>query len=293
MTNQTDIIRAALKNNRTLLLLGKAGTAKTATVNAVAAELNLPVVTLPLAGISPEDLGGVPRPNDAVNPTAFRYLAPEWFDRYRDQPFVLFLDEFNQATIDTMHAMFYLVNDRTTAGQQNLKMRVVAAGNTESENEFVTPIPPPLLDRFVYQVRWSGDLEQSLVYLENRYRDCEATKAIIDAVRASPNDNLTARHVEQAIFMITDGVFDPVRGRELIGSAYDVYVNSLVVNKPAEENGRLDFLKTVKEQLKNRYAIVDGVVTVVDHSALLSQLTDDEKEMIGYDASTSAPTQAA
>lgn len=275
----TDIIRAALKNNRTLMLLGKAGTAKTATVNAIAKELGLPVVTLPLAGIAPEDIGGMPRPNDPNNPTAFKYLAPEWFERYRDQPFVLFLDEFNQATIDTMHAMFYLVNDRMTAGQINTQMRIVAAGNTETENEFLTPLPAPLKDRFVYQIKWQGDIETSLSYLENKYPDV-AAKQILAAVRQSSHANVTARHVEQAIFMAIDGIFDPIRGRELIGSAYDVYVENLSVADDKPDDTRLKHLQQVKVKLASKYQVVDGVMQMVDHDELIADLTDEERDLL-------------
>lgn len=279
MTTQIEIIQAALKNNRTLLLLGKAGTAKTATVNAIASELCLPVVTLPLAGISPEDIGGMPRPNDLKNPTAFRYLAPEWFEKYRDQSFVLFLDEFNQATIDTMHAMFYLVNDRMTAGHKNPHMRIVAAGNTEDENEFLTPIPAPLKDRFVYQIKWRGDLNASMQYLSDKYRTKEA-EAIIAAIKLSNHDGVTARHVEQAIFMAIDGVFDPIRGRELIGSAYDIYIENLSVNKNHSEDERLKYLTDVKQRIKLKYQVIDGKMVALNHAEIISTLTEEEKELI-------------
>ena len=279
MTNQNQILRVALEKNRPVLLLGKAGTAKTATVNMIATELSLPVVTLPLAGISPEDIGGMPRPNDPNNPTAFKYLAPEWFDKYRDKPFVLFLDEFNQATIDTMHAMFYLVNDRMTAGQRNPLMRIVAAGNTEQENEFLTPIPAPLKDRFMYQIKWQNNLEDSLVYLENKYQEKEA-QGIIKAIRKAGHDDITARHAEQAIMMTLDGIFDPERGKELIGSAYEVYYSNLTPEDKNPEDGRLKHLQMVKEKLNKKFVVVDGQMHKVQHDELLADLTEEEKELL-------------
>ena len=279
MTLQNDTLRAALKNNRPVMLLGKAGTAKTATVNAIAAEFGLPVVTLPLAGISPEDIGGLPRPNNPDNPTAFRYLAPEWFEMHQGKPFVLFLDEFNQATIDTMHAMFYLVNDRMTAGKKNPLMRIVAAGNTEDENEFLTPIPPPLKDRFVYQIKWQVDLEASLKYLEAKYPQRQA-QGIIAAVRKSVHDKVTARHVEQAIFLALDDIFDLDRGKELIGAAYEVYIKNQSVKKKKDEDGRLDYLKTVKKSLSMPFEIVDGKVVALNSEKLVSGLTSEELEIV-------------
>lgn len=279
---QREIIKAALKNNRPLLLLGKAGTAKTATVNAVADELGLPVVVLPLAGISPEDIGGMPRPNDPTNPTAFRYLAPEWFEKHRNKDFVLFLDEFNQASIDTMHAMFYLVNDRMTAGQKNPKMRIVAAGNTANQNQFLTPIPEPLLDRFVYQLEWKGDLDSSLDYLKSKYNKDGKLDKFFEAINLSAHSDVTPRHIEQAIFMIQDKVLDPVRGQQLIGSAWEVYHSSLDVKEKHAEDNRLKYLEEVKQKLsQGEFAIVDGCVQHCDKSKLLETLTDEEKELLG------------
>lgn len=280
-TMEKDIIRKALKNNRPLLLLGKAGTAKTATINAIADELRLPVVTLPLAGIAPEDIGGMPRPDDMNNPTSFKYLVPEWFAKYDGKPFVLFLDEFNQATIATMHAMFYLVNDRTTAGKANPQMRIVAAGNTEDENEFLTPIPAPLMDRFVYRLKWKGNLNSSLEYLEKKYEDHPQTKNLIECIRRSPNDKLTARHVEQALFMVMDDIKDIERGRELIGSAYDVYLESLTTATQQEDDKRLNRLAEIKNLLKaDKFRVENGKMTPVNKEALLAELTDEEKELL-------------
>ena len=279
MTQQNEIIKAALKNNRPVMLLGKAGTAKTATVNKIANDLGLPVETLPLAGISPEDIGGLPRPNDINNPTAFKYLAPEWFQKHMGKPFVLFLDEFNQATIDTMHAMFYLVNDRMTAGIKNPEMRIVAAGNTEDENEFLTPIPVPLRDRFVYQIKWKCELENSLMYLEKKYPQ-DKIQRLIKTIRASSPGGITPRHVEHAIFMVLDDVFDLERGRELIGPAYEIFINDYKVDKRKDEDSRLEYLKSVKEKMGKKYIIKNGKVETLNNNELKTGLTDEELEII-------------
>jgi hypothetical protein len=237
-------------------------------------------VALPLAGVSPEDIGGMPRPNDAKNPTAFRYLAPQWFDDNRDKDFVLFLDEFNQASIDTMHAMFYLVNDRMTAGQKNPKMRIVAAGNTEDENEFLTPIPKPLRDRFVYQIKWSGDIDASIKYLTQKYPDPVA-QSLLDAVNGAGHSDVTARHIEQCIFMALDGIFDRERGRDLVGAAYDVFVERLSVKDKHAEDDRLKYLSEVKKNLNKKYTVVAGKMQCIDNDQILSSLTEEERELIG------------
>ena len=74
---QNKQLHAAIKNNRPALLLGAAGFCKTATVQAIGKELNMPVHVLLLAGILPEDLGGLIRPSEMHGKPCFGYLAPD------------------------------------------------------------------------------------------------------------------------------------------------------------------------------------------------------------------------
>ena len=264
------------------MILGASGTAKTSTVLSISKEFGFPVETLLLAGISPEDVGGMPRPDDMNNPKNFKYLAPEWFIKHKGKPFVLFLDEFNQASIDTMHAIFSLVNDKVTAGQHNPEMRVVAVGNCDNENEFLTPVPLPLKDRFLYQIKWQNNLEYSLKFLSKKYKS-KIAKDIIKIIKESGNDELTARHVEQAICMIEDGVFDVERGRELLGGVYDIYIENINTEKKHVEDERLKYLADIKKKLSNNYIIEDGRMVSVNEKDLTIGLTDEEKEIIKYE----------
>ena len=101
-TNPTyNLYRDYIKNNIPLLLLGKSGTGKSQIIQSIAQSLNLPVVDLRLSQLPPEDLNGLPAPATIANKNtpSFGYLTPEWFAKFLpDTPFVLFLDEINQAT---------------------------------------------------------------------------------------------------------------------------------------------------------------------------------------------------
>jgi len=281
MSEQVKLLRAALKNNRPALLLGPAGTAKTATVNALSEELGYPVHVMLLAGILPEDLGGLVRPTQ--DGAAFGYLPPAWARQYGDKPFVLFLDEINQAAIQTLHALFYIVNDRTVAGIRLPNMRIVAAGNTADENEFLTPLPTPLLDRFVYKIKWRADLMAALSWLGEKYIHMGGrAEMLISAVRETHTEEITPRHVEQMLMLIEDGTDDIERGRELVGAAYEAYMKLLSAGKRHKEDNRLAELREIAKKLKSadEFAVIDGKMTRIDRKAILAGLSPEEIDLV-------------
>ena len=98
--------------------MGKSGTGKSEIIKAIAGELGLPIVDLRLSQLPPEDLNGLPAPTD--DKKAFTYLLPDWYNKFQpDTPFVLFLDEINQATPNTINALYAIVHDRMIAGCYN------------------------------------------------------------------------------------------------------------------------------------------------------------------------------
>ena len=147
MTNK-DLYKKYIKNNLPLLLIGKSGTGKSEIVKAIAEELNMPMVDLRMSQLPPEDLNGLPAPTE--DKKAFTYLLPEWFNKFQpDTPFILFLDEINQASPNTINALYAIVHDKMIAGRYNPNMRVVAAGNLLDESDYLNDLPKPMLNRFV------------------------------------------------------------------------------------------------------------------------------------------------
>lgn len=274
MKQQIKQLTAAIRNNRPALLFGKAGSGKTSTVHAIAKKEGFPVETLLLAGILPEDLGGLVRPMGSH----FSYLPPEWAVKYGDKPFILFLDEINQASIQTLHALFYVVNDRTVAGLKLPNMRIIAAGNTVHENEFLTPLPAPLLDRFVYKINWQADIDEATKYLSQKY-NCPL---LFEAINKTKTENITPRHIEQMLMLIEDKTDDVARGRELIGAAYEVYLKLISSGERHRDDNRLEELRIISKKLKlsSDYEIIDGVMIRVNKSKLLEGLTPEELELV-------------
>lgn len=274
-------LQAAIKNNRTALIIGKAGTAKTAYVHEVAEGLGMPVETLLLAGILPEDMGGLVRPTE--DGRAFDYLPPAWALKHGNDPFVLFLDEVNQASIQTLHAMFYMVNDRTVAGINLPNMRVIAAGNGADENEFLTPLPDPLLDRFVYKIKWSCNIEGPLEFLKDKYKHLgRAANVLLDSVEQTWTEDVTPRHVEQMLMMIEDKTDCAEEGRRLVGPAYEIFLEKMSTNGRHKEDNRLNELREIAHRLKsgNNFKVVNGVTLPVSEEEILRGLSPEEVELV-------------
>ena len=158
-------IKTAVHHNLPILLFGKSGWGKTEIVEQVGKELGLDVVTLSLALCLPEDVGGIPQ----AEGDSFKYLMPKWFYDRQDTPFILFLDEINQAPPQVLHAIYGLVQKRELHGYTNSEMRVVAAGNMADENPQLTEIMQPLLNRF-YIMDFIHDPNPAIEYLNATYK---------------------------------------------------------------------------------------------------------------------------
>lgn len=169
-----------IKNNVPLLLLGKSGTGKSEIIKQIASELNMPIVDLRLSQLPPEDLNGLPAPT--ADGKAFHYLLPQWFNAFQpDTPFILFLDEMNQASSHTINALYAIVHDRMIAGKYNPNMRVVGAGNLLEESDFLNEIPQPLLNRFVVK-QHKAKAKEVIGYLTSKYTDNEKALRVLNAV---------------------------------------------------------------------------------------------------------------
>ena len=196
-----NLYRDYIKNNIPLLLLGKSGTGKSQIIQSIAQSLNLPVVDLRLSQLPPEDLNGLPAPatNANKNTPSFGYLTPEWFAKFLpDTPFVLFLDEINQATPATLNALYGIVLDRKVGAYYNPNMRVVAAGNLLSESDYISELPQPLLNRFVVKTHVVNP-KNVIAYLQNKYSDNKKAMTLLDNMPTGWESTLNPRALERII----------------------------------------------------------------------------------------------
>ncbi|NCD07431.1 MAG: AAA family ATPase [Spirochaetia bacterium] len=188
-------IKLHLKANVPLLIYGESGWGKSSIVSQVAEELNLPMVIANVNSWTAEDFGGLVRPSKCGK--FYDYLPPKWVVDNKDREFLFFIDEINQANISVLHSLYRIVLDREVAGIK-LNMKIIACGNLNSENPYLTDLPEPLLKRFSTYT-WQKDITSAVRYLNNKF------KTKISKIYTNP------RQTEMALSMLRVGDMDAVR----------------------------------------------------------------------------------
>ena len=131
------------------------GMGKSSIMKSVAEEYELEVIDHRLSTSTPEDLSGLPR----FNERGYAEFAP-FADLFpiegtplpeHKQGWMLFLDEFNQATKSVQSASYKLILDRMT-GQKKLHEKVVitAAGNLATDRAIVNVLGTAMQSRVVH-----------------------------------------------------------------------------------------------------------------------------------------------
>lgn len=144
-TQAMECVKAGIKADIATLLIGSPGVGKSALVQQVAKELNMPLYTVIGSTLDPTDLGGLPVVNkqgtvDRIPLTIIRKCCEE--------PSILFLDELACAPPSVQSAMLRLILERV-AGDYKLHpgTRVVAATNPPEQSPGGTELSPPLIGR--------------------------------------------------------------------------------------------------------------------------------------------------
>ena len=150
----TPILLRALKVNRPIFIWGAPGIGKSELVEGIvqSGELgNAVTIDLRLALLEPTDLRGYPFRNPETNTMEWSPpsdLPSEEFASNYDSV-VLFLDELNSAPPSVQAAAYQLVLNRRI-GQYTLpkNVKIIAAGNRETDRGVTYRMPAPLANRF-------------------------------------------------------------------------------------------------------------------------------------------------
>ena len=135
------------------MLTGSPGMGKSAIVKDIAKTYNLKLIDLRLSQCDPTDLMGFP----SIQGQRAGYLPMETFPLEGDpipegySGWLLFLDEFNSASIAVQASGYKLVLDRMV-GQKNLHkhVAVVCAGNLETDGAIVNPMSTAMQSRLAH-----------------------------------------------------------------------------------------------------------------------------------------------
>lgn len=267
------LVEKAIKNNIPMLITGSSGSGKSSIVKDVCNRLGFEVVDLRLAGILPEDIGGLPRPQGDY----YEYLMPKWFKEHLGKPFVLFLDEINQASVQVLHALYGVVLDRMVAGVKNPEMRIVAACNDYKENEYVTDLMLPLRKRFPIDIEHEPNYSSVYKMLSSKY---EGSDEVLDIIRKS-GKKLQPRDIEFGLQMLSADIYDI----QVLKKCFDDLAERIlqkqyvIRNKLCEDEADKKITSAVNA-IQAGSVMFNNIAVPVDKAAILNTLDDESKEVV-------------
>lgn len=149
-----------LEPRQTALLRGRHGIGKSAIAYQMAEAWGLDtVIERRISQLSEGDMIGLPdrgavKTYDGKEWQVTSFLPTDWFLEAQFKPVLVFLDEINRGTPETMQACFQFVEKGELNGRKiHPDSRIIAAINHSKEYQ-VTPMDPAFVDRF-----WVADVE--------------------------------------------------------------------------------------------------------------------------------------
>ena len=146
-------IKAALEHSRPLFLWGPPGIGKSELVADITQELGGLMIDLRLGQMDPTDIRGIPYYNKEANKMDWAppIDLPDATLASQYPIIVLFMDEMNSAPPAVQAAAYQLVLNRRV-GRYELpdNVRMIAAGNRESDKGVTYRMPTPLANRFMH-----------------------------------------------------------------------------------------------------------------------------------------------
>lgn len=135
---------------RPVFIWGAPGIGKTAVVNEFGAALGYDVESLLGSQLAPEDLIGVPRIEETEQ-GRFSVFAPPRQIAGRQEPFILFIDEFNAAAPEVQKAFYSLITERRL-GEYRLPRDsiIILAGNRAQDNAITRSVSSALINRVLH-----------------------------------------------------------------------------------------------------------------------------------------------
>ena len=269
--------KKGLATKKNMLVLGKSGLGKTAIVQEYADENGLILLDFDLAGRLPEEVAGIPYV--MKDGKAYRRMLDEELTEFFEKDgegYVLFFDEVNQASPDTLNTLYRIAYPdpakRRWAGHSISKCQVVACGNLSDGTDgtvYLTDLPTPLLNRF-FMFQLKQDNRETTNYLKKKWKNipqvAKYIKVMLDA-DVSPRDIDLALDILQydydAMFLeaklgaaLTAKLYDIQKGIKSLDPA-EMLKNARSIYKQFNEDGTVMWgAETIstEEELKTKFA---------------------------------------
>ena len=283
--------KAGLKTKRNMLVLGKSGYGKTATVEDYAEENSLKIAYCDMAGQLPESVAGIPAVIMTKDSTTGYYrrmldIELKEFLECEGEGWLLFFDEINQGSPESLNTLYSITHPnpsmRRWAGHRISKCQIVACGNLSDGTDgtvYLTDLPTPLLNRF-FCFKLKPNKKDATDYLKKKYKNIpQVTKYI----KVMLDNNIAPRDIDLALDVLQydhDGMFlESKLGTALTAKIYDIQkgIKSL---DPAE---LLKNAKTIYDQFVEYGEVLFGAETITTEAELKAKFSDflTEEEIAG------------
>lgn len=132
-----------------VMLHGSPGLGKSSIVREIAEEYGFGIIDLRLSAVDPSAVLGLPY---VTKNGDLKFSTPEWLTEMLNtsRPYILFLDELNNANLSTQAAAYRLVLDRTIQNGTALPSNcwIIGAGNLSTDKSGAKPLSSALANRF-------------------------------------------------------------------------------------------------------------------------------------------------
>ena len=131
-----------------VFLLGAPGCGKTETIDQIAEEDDRINLDTRVSSMDQVDVRGLPSKSEKGDTVT--WLIPEFLAQLTDRH-NLFLDEFNAGQLSTLHSFYGVIQERRLGNWVAPEgLRIIAAGNRETDGCKVQKLPAALSDRFLH-----------------------------------------------------------------------------------------------------------------------------------------------
>lgn len=185
-----------LPKDISIIMRGRHGIGKTEVVRQLAQELELPLVERRLAQLTEGDLLGLPHNHENK---ATEFLPPLWFVKAIDNPYMIFLDEFDRASREVQQAAMELILERSIQGKiihEDCRIYAAINGGKHGSSYQVINMDPAIYDRF-----WIADCEPSIVEWLSWARNNGVHKDIINFI--STNKDLLEQDMKNSSYKVS------------------------------------------------------------------------------------------
>lgn len=277
--------KKGLESKKNMLVFGKSGIGKTATVYEYAKENGLKVIDYDLAGRLPEEVAGIPAVEGAFYKRTLDEDLNDFF-KVKGKGYILLFDEVNQGHEDTLNTLYRITHPdpsmRKWAGHDISECQIVACGNMSDGTDgtvYLTELPTPLMNRFfVFQL--ISNAKEVTDFLKNKYKN---VPRVVKYIKTMLSANISPRDIDLALDILQydyDGMFLEAKlGSALATKIYDIQKGIKNID-PAE---LLKNARKVYERFIEDGEVLFGAETVSTIEELKSKFSEflSEEEIAG------------